>query len=442
MASFISGPEKTGLAKIDPINGYALLFVATIGFIQPVMMFMLLHTQKRREWYHIFAVSLSWLMSTVLFFILFINLKNVTGNSHRVAQARNALFEVEACGGYSAMSLCTETGKSDPINFMMGFFNEDKIPNINNIWTLWLGSFFTLVTIFSRRAFLWYQRRRDRLHSSISSAGSKLGAKADHTLPPMKPINRWAINSLVLATVFFAYCIIYQVLMVVKYIEMDLIDRTSKGWTFGQLVAMLLWAPALFEFTLGWMLEKFKARHDKKYSYEQVPQSVMQTPLIPAPATPSVITNPNMSVGPLSPQPDNHSSASSAATNPITAMHPSSSHPNNRPSNSASGTNPTIQTSQSNPHPTTIVQSSPSSPGPNPDANTCLLQSTSHHDLSTPPSPETHSPPSIVGDQRPPSLIVSRPSTPPIETQSPSYPATGTPPPQLPRGTQPPGSMV
>lgn len=319
--------------SIDPLNGYALLFIATIGFIPPVFTLMLLRSQKRREWYHIFVVLLSWVLSTILFVILISNLQDVRHDSERVAQARNALYSVDACGGYSAMSLCTETGKIDPIYYMMGFFNQDSIPNIDNIWVIWLFPFLVLLGLSINRFFPRFLAKA--VTSTKNATRSKFTDRYTNT------INYSRRPLLIFAMFLFVLCFLYQTFLVKKYVEMDLIDtRRKTGWTFGQIVAVLIWAPFLFELTIGWFLEWLKERRERNKSYQphgyasqttamqglsgptsyhHAPSLSGQTPLLPSThmGTPMIPSTPNFG---------NHASFSppvSRPTTPVTA----SSHP-------------------------------------------------------------------------------------------------------------------
>lgn len=333
--------------SIDPINGYALLFIASIGFIPPVLTLMLLRSQKRREWYHIFMVLLSWILSTSLFFILLGNLQDVRNDSERVAQARNALYSVDACGGYSAMSLCQETGKIDPINYMMGFFNYDSIPNIDNIWLIWLFPFLILIMLSLHRFF-------PHLAAKTLSGMTKNRFSNRYT-STMDTVRR---PLLVLAISMFLLCFLYQIFLVKKYIEMDLIDtRRKTGWTFGQIVAVLLWAPFLFELTIGWFLEWMKEkREDKKHN-----QSLGHS------------TQPSMSQGQAGPT-THHAAGSSSGQTPL-----------------LNGGTPTMQsTPYMGAHPPPL---SPTGPPPATPTMTSYVppsrQSTMQHHPQSPTSPTT-----------------------------------------------------
>lgn len=52
---------------------------------------------------------------------------------------------------------------------------------------------------------------------------------------------------LLLTVVLFSLALVYEYVMVRAYQEMDVIDMN--GWTFGQVVAVLFWAPPLFDAT-------------------------------------------------------------------------------------------------------------------------------------------------------------------------------------------------
>lgn len=101
---------------IDSLDSYALLFISTIGLIPPIFTLVLLHNQKKSEWYHTLLVLLNWILSSALVFILIQNVQSVRHDDKEVADARNVMYQVDACGGYSDMSFCKLTRPYEPVH--------------------------------------------------------------------------------------------------------------------------------------------------------------------------------------------------------------------------------------------------------------------------------------------------------------------------------------
>lgn len=69
-------------------------------------------------------------------------------------------------------------------------------------------------------------------------------------------VSPWAsFVILLLTTTIFSLTIAYEYVMVRAYQDMDVID--TNGWTFGQVVAVLFWAPPLCDATQSLLGKSF-----------------------------------------------------------------------------------------------------------------------------------------------------------------------------------------
>lgn len=135
--------------NIDPLNGYALLAVSLMGCIAPVFTLLLLHSHGVRSWFGTSLCSSSWLLNTVVFFMLVRNLIRSLENAMAAERILRGLFQTDFCGGSSAMVLCQEWTGSNPLGYLSGFYNQEMIPNIHNIPVLWAYTTFVFLVLLT-----------------------------------------------------------------------------------------------------------------------------------------------------------------------------------------------------------------------------------------------------------------------------------------------------
>lgn len=234
-------------AHIDPLNGYPLVSVTLMGCIGPVLTLSLLYSHGVKSRSSMALCILSWLLNTIGFFMLVSNLSRSLDDHSIVDQAIRSLSETNLCGGSSAMVLCQEWMGANPLQRLSEFFNKGTIPNISNVSLIWAFTAVVILTLISDQA-------------TKAWKGRDTGIKKARQALRRAPIQRrgifhrlvegltspWARFSILLLTVMlFSLTLYYEFVMVRTYQEMDVIDMD--GWTFGQVVAVLFWAPPLFD---------------------------------------------------------------------------------------------------------------------------------------------------------------------------------------------------
>ncbi|KUI54651.1 hypothetical protein VP1G_10702 [Cytospora mali] len=132
IASFFMNP-----GDVDPLNGYALLAVALMGCISPVFTLLLLHSHGVKSWSGTGLCSISWLLNTIVFFMLVRNLTGSLENIMAIERVLRNLLQTDFCGGSSAMVLCQEWTGSNPLDYLSGFYNQEMFPNIHSIPVIW-----------------------------------------------------------------------------------------------------------------------------------------------------------------------------------------------------------------------------------------------------------------------------------------------------------------
>lgn len=237
IASFFMKP-----GEIDPLNGYALLAVALMGCIAPIFTLLLLHSHGVRSWFGTGLCSLSWLLNTIIFYMLVRNLTGSLENTTAAGKVLRGLFETEFCGGSSAMVLCQEWTGSNPLGYLSGFYNQQLFPNIHSIPVIWAYTILVLLVLLIFQV----------LHKD--AARGRASVRVSHPWPKTSFLRRLGSGlqslesqfiMLSLAVILFSLTLAYQYRMVSTYEEMGVVDKGS--WAFGQVVAVLFWAPALLE---------------------------------------------------------------------------------------------------------------------------------------------------------------------------------------------------
>lgn len=251
LASAAIAAFRMNLARIDPLNGYPLVSVTLMGCIGPVLTLSLLYSHGVKFRSSMALCIISWMLNTIGFFMLVSNLSRSLDNPSIVDQAIRSLSETNLCGGSSAMVLCQEWMNTNPLRKLSEFFNKGTVPNISNVPLIWAFTAIVLLTLISRQVI----QAREGEGMSIK--------KASQALRPA-PIQRrgvlhrlaevlaspWARFFILLLTVIlFSLTLFYEYVMVRAYQDMDVIDK--KGWTFGQVVAVMFWGPPVFDALFG-----------------------------------------------------------------------------------------------------------------------------------------------------------------------------------------------
>lgn len=240
IATFIIKP-----AEIDPLNGYALVLTAVMGFLPPVFTLMLLHSHGVRSRFSTALVFISYLINTATFYLLVRNLSTRPYDRKYLDEAINSLFSTEACGGRSAISLCYQLTGTDPVGFLAGFYDAKSFANIKTVPLLWVWATLVLVLLITRQNSA--SATSSEPMSELPSVKTKSRRSRQGIYGCFKLLQTPLFNfvTLLFVTIVFCLCLGYLYLMVQANALMDVVDR--KGWSFGQVVALLFWAPPLID---------------------------------------------------------------------------------------------------------------------------------------------------------------------------------------------------
>lgn len=228
---------------VDPLNGYALMAVSLGGCLAPVFTLLLLHSHGMRSWPSTALCLASWLLNTVIFYMLFGNLSNSLNTIERVDQVLRNMFQTEYCGNSSAMVLCQEWTGSNPIEYLNDFYNNKMITNIHYVPLVW--AYATLILLVLVVMQILGRRQRP---SSGCATSRQVTPTTKRTL--FRRIRQhsgqgWKFLLLLAEITLFCLALRCQYVMVSTYQAMDVID--THEWNFGQVVAVLIWVPTLLE---------------------------------------------------------------------------------------------------------------------------------------------------------------------------------------------------
>ncbi|KAK3380701.1 hypothetical protein B0T24DRAFT_199441 [Lasiosphaeria ovina] len=230
------------------------MVVAIVGCLCPVFTLLLLHclNAARVTRFGTALTLTSWLLNTVVFFMLLPNLSTFGDN---VAEdALKQLFSVPTCGDSSAMSLCQQLTGDNPLQSLTGFFERSSWTNIRTIPVVWALTTVILLVMVADGA---RHIDVDRLLHGKQTPGPKEEetnySRLDETQQQESDSSSQEEQSprtgrLIVAVVFIMLCSVglgYSFHMVTRFRDVNAID--THGWSFGQVVAAVFWVPVFLD---------------------------------------------------------------------------------------------------------------------------------------------------------------------------------------------------
>ncbi|KAK3372659.1 hypothetical protein B0H63DRAFT_302288 [Podospora didyma] len=244
IASFILSPST-----IDPLNGYALMAVAIVGFLCPVFTLLLLRSHDAHTRFGTSLTFISWLLNTVIFFIL---LRNLSAFGESVSEdALNQLFEVPTCGGVSsAMTLCQQLTGSNPLQRLTSFFEGSSWTNIHTVPMLWVWTTFALLLLIGEevwQAVHLHRKKKAVGHQDAVDAAFGQSLKEQPEPDPFhaKYFRLGRFIAVLVLVGLFSLSLGYGFHMVMRFRKVGVID--THGWSFGQVVAAMFWVPVFLD---------------------------------------------------------------------------------------------------------------------------------------------------------------------------------------------------
>jgi hypothetical protein len=226
---------------LDPITTYALLYVALTGNLYPIFTLILLHMRGVYTLLSSILAIISWTLSTAVLFKIIGHLrKPVTMADYE--SGFKSLFNLQTCGGSSTVALCQQMMGQNPLgNFSTGYQDLHFFPISLIIWAINTFVLLLLLANFissSASPLPW-------VFDKLKSKKDKLKCLFSHRLAVL----RLFILSLYIGAIIAAFW--YQARIFDQYLRWDVIDYTMRGWSFGQIVAVLTLAPSVTNFSIS-----------------------------------------------------------------------------------------------------------------------------------------------------------------------------------------------
>lgn len=225
----------SGIIKIDVAMIYLLLPLTMNGVVPVVFAYIMLVYNRACSSAITFLTVAVYILSTVAFWILYINLRSlVTTNDltyNVFAQYMYGISSIDTCGGLSALAAC-------PDNLLLG--REKAIGAIKLLRFIpplvWSISTAILLGVLTAEA--WTQVGKYRLHAETLS---------DQTTSNAAYITSKTIHVAFWLTTFASIgCVALQMSLLSITLSLDMFD--AKDWGFGQVVAVTIWVPPVFDY--------------------------------------------------------------------------------------------------------------------------------------------------------------------------------------------------
>ena len=248
----------TDVFHLDPLNGYDFLPVAINGFLTQTFTLLQLNRHKRFLWYLSALVFLSWLLSTIILWAI------ITYLTARPIGTQDSEFrsmsQIASCGGSSALALCEQRLSTSPLSYLFyhivsvtGYgptilFGTTRIGTLI-VPTIWVFCTMCLMMLLGHQCFgspgLGFFASRD---SSLRPTVRPHGGTWKDRLRYLFSSPWTGVAGFYLASCMFFLSTAYQALLFYNYLGLKLVDLSKSGWTFGQIIAIVIWLPVLTDY--------------------------------------------------------------------------------------------------------------------------------------------------------------------------------------------------
>lgn len=216
------------IASPELLDAGLLFTLATNGFVPTVLTLAVITQYGRQSWYLIFLCSIVFVLST--------GMLAASSNAWYTKGFDPAYGELQACGDFLASDLATAWCGSRSL-FSDSGHNPTTINNV--IWVMWAHSLLWLVYCVSKKL-----RTSDRFlpgTTIFKSVFQPRFAWGDR-LPKSRIGNQLSQGVFVVA---WLLSLGYQLWLYAVILRGSITNYT---WSFGQILAILIWAPCLVEF--------------------------------------------------------------------------------------------------------------------------------------------------------------------------------------------------
>lgn len=216
------------VASPELLDAGFLFTLATNGFVPTILILALITQYGRQSWYLILLSSIVFVLST--------GMLAVSSNAWYATPFDPAYGVLEACGDFAASNLTTAWCGSNDL-FSDSGHNPTTINKV--IWVIWAHSLLWLIYCVTKKI-----RTSNRFLPRTSKLGSICQSR--FALSDRLPMGRLGGRlSQGLFAVTWSLSVGYQLWLYAVILRESIANYT---WSFGQILAISIWAPCVFEF--------------------------------------------------------------------------------------------------------------------------------------------------------------------------------------------------
>jgi hypothetical protein len=237
-----------GIFETDMLVTFMLTPLATNGVLPVVFTYiMLIRCGKATP--DVTLLSLAcWLLSTIVYWILYSSIIPINTQIKEYRAYQQFMYKlsaIDACGGYSALAVCPNN------NFELGRHDIARASHRLRVLTpiIWAFSTLCLLAILFVRLRARLHRRKDTKQSQRKTKRSEESMlKGDQQ--PESESALFSTNRMNIAYYLTILCLLAGIGMQLSLLSIgtSLKMMNQNNWGFGQLVAVTLWAPAVFSY--------------------------------------------------------------------------------------------------------------------------------------------------------------------------------------------------
>lgn len=216
------------VASPELLDAGLLFSLATNGFVPSILTLAVITQYGRQSWYIILLCS--------IVFVLLTGMLAASSNAWYAKTFDPAYGVLQECGDFDAYDLTTAWCGSNNL-----FSDSGHSPTAINkvIWVMWAHSLLWLIYCVSKKT-----RKSDRFLSGATKLGSiyQLRFSLSDRLPKGILVSRLSQGLFVIT---WALSLGYQFWLYAVVLRGSITNHT---WSFGQILAVLIWVPCLVEF--------------------------------------------------------------------------------------------------------------------------------------------------------------------------------------------------
>lgn len=242
---------------LDPLNAYGFLPVAMNGFLPQTFTLLQLHRERKFSWYLTALTVVSWILNTI---ILWAIIEYLTGPNLGTRDFEfRSISQIDTCGGSTALALCLQTNGVTPLGYVKDTARKSTTYGHTILFgTTTIGTLIVpTIWVFCTLCLLILLGHQVLGSTGLKLFPSRVPAEVRRAALRQKPglwnrfkylfANPWTgeIGFAVASAVFFVTTA-YQGLLYYNFVNLKLVNRA--GWGFGQIIAVTVWIPVIFDY--------------------------------------------------------------------------------------------------------------------------------------------------------------------------------------------------